>query len=201
MKSAAVRDLYRYWNRLRGSGPAPRRDRVEPSEIRQILGDVFILEPVDRRTYRFRLAGTRLCATYGSELTGQNFLDLWNRADRESLTTLLAAVADDAAAAVIGITADTSAGRTGAFETVLLPLAHKGPGYRILGSMAALERPFWLGIDPVQRQQTTSLRLIWPSAAAPLPPARAARSLPAPLAKTAMQRGTRQFTVVEGGRR
>ena len=35
-----------------------------------------------RRTYQYRLAGTRLCELFGSELRGRNFLDGWSDGDR-----------------------------------------------------------------------------------------------------------------------
>jgi hypothetical protein len=52
-------------------------------------------------------------------------------------------------------------------ETTLLPLRH-GPAAafdRILGTIAPLERPYWLGSEPVTHQTVASLRLIWPDEA------------------------------------
>ncbi len=48
-------------------------------------------------------------------------------------------------------------------EMLLLPLRHSGPDYdRLFGCCAPLERPYWLGSEPIVRQSLTSLRLIWP---------------------------------------
>ena len=77
MKHASSRQLYEYWSRLRGNRMAPERSDIDPSEIRQILGNTFILEvrhPID---YVYRLAGTRICSAYCRELKGQEFLPLW----------------------------------------------------------------------------------------------------------------------------
>ena len=63
MKHATSRELYDYWDRLRRGQPAPHRSDIEPSDIRRILADTFILEVADRETYAIRLAGTRICAT------------------------------------------------------------------------------------------------------------------------------------------
>src|SRR6185436_10758974 len=77
MKHATSRELYQYWDRVRRGQPAPKRSDIEPSDIRRILADTFILEVTDRETYAIRLAGTRICALYGREIKGTNFLDLW----------------------------------------------------------------------------------------------------------------------------
>ena len=93
MKHAATRELYDYWQRLRGVRPAPDRTEIEPSDLRRSLGDTCILEVDARNESRFRLAGTRVCALYGRELKGKDFLSLWRGKDRDAVATLLAAVA------------------------------------------------------------------------------------------------------------
>lgn len=163
MKHSSTRELYDYWQRLRGSRPAPDRTEIEPSDIRRILGDTFILEVVSRTEYRFRLAGTRVCALYGRELKGKDFLSFFTGKDREAIATLLAAVSQDAAASVFGITGRSAHDRDLACEILLLPIRQKGGGFtRIIGSLAPMEDPYWIGIHPIMRQSVTSLRLIWP---------------------------------------
>jgi hypothetical protein len=163
MKHSASRELFEYWNRVRGSERAPHRGAIEPSDIRRILADTFILEVANREDYRVRLAGTRVCAIYCRELKGTNFFDLFQADDRSAMQTLAAAVTEDGAAAVVTVEAKTARGQELAAELLLLPLRHSGPGFdRVLGSLSALERPYWLGTEPVERQTIASLRLIWP---------------------------------------
>jgi hypothetical protein len=163
MKHSASRELFEYWNRVRGKERAPHRSAIEPSDIRRILADTFILEVVDRETLQVRLAGTRVCSIYCRELKGTNFLDLWRADDRSAMGTLAAAVAEDGAAAVVTVEAKTGRDQEVAAELLLLPLRHSGPTFdRILGSFATLERPYWLGTEAVDRPTIASLRLIWP---------------------------------------
>jgi hypothetical protein len=163
MKHATSRELYDYWNRLRRGQPAPHRSDIEPSDIRRILADTFILEVGDAETYVIRLAGTRVCALYGREIKSTNFLDLWAADDRQAIATLAAAVSRDAAAAVLSVEGHTARRRTLACEFLLLPLRHGKSGYdRVLGSLAPTEQPYWIGSEPVTGQSVTSLRLIWP---------------------------------------
>ncbi|MBS1181302.1 MAG: hypothetical protein H6Q99_1182 [Proteobacteria bacterium] len=163
MKSVVARSLYDYWTNLRGRRAAPERNEVDPAAIRGILGDTFILEALDRHTYSFRLAGTRICAAYGRELKGRNVLDFWSGKDRESIACLLAAVVEDGAAAVFGLSATNDRGQIMPVEVMFLPLRHEGPNHtRILGCFAPMDQPYWLGLYPVVRQPLQSLRLIWP---------------------------------------
>jgi len=163
MKHKASRELYEYWNRLRGDEPAPLRSAIEPSDIRRVLADTFIAEVIGGGDLHIRLAGTRICALYGRELKGSNLLDPWPPEDRSALTTLGAAVSNEGAVAVVTMTGHTSSGLSVACELLLLPLRH-GPGRfdRILGALAPLEQPYWLGADPLTRQRISGLRLIWP---------------------------------------
>src|SRR3954462_15127156 len=167
MKHGASRELYEYWNRVRGSERAPQRSAIEPSDLRRILADTFILEVANRERFDVRLAGTRVWSIYCREIKGTNFLDLFEADDRSAMATLAAAVSEDGAAAVVTVNALTARSDNTACEILLLPLRHGAgaPFDRVLGSMAVLEKPYWLGSEPVTRQTITSLRLIWPDEA------------------------------------
>jgi hypothetical protein len=210
MKHKITRDLYAYWQVLRRDRPAPERTEIEPAEIRSILGDTFILEVTDDLACRFRLAGTRICALYGRELKGRAFATLWTGKDRETIGSLIGAISEEAAAAVIGFSGETDFGRSVPIECLLLPLSQNGGGYRrILGSLVAMDDPYWLGMHPVMRQSITGLRLIWPeenrmflrrgdAAAAETP----VRAMPVPLMAPpgATPRRIAHLTVYEGGK-
>ncbi len=214
MKHASSRELYEHWGRLRGAGRAPQRSVVEPYDLRRILGDVFILEVVDHATYRFRLAGTQLCATHGRELKGEDFLELFSDTDIRSVASLLLDVTEAAAAGVLGTVAHSRSGRTVALELLLLPLASDAapaadrdfdpPGFdRIIGVMPAMERPFWLGSDPIVSHDVTSLRLLQTEVRPrPLiPTGRVIAVEPLPLQASHPRPGLGRFTVLEGGKR
>jgi hypothetical protein len=208
MKHVASRELYDYWNRVRGSERAPHRGAIEPSDIRRILADTFILEVVDRSTYLVRLAGTRVCSIYCRELKGTNFLDLWRADDRSALSTLAAAVSEDGAAAVVTLDAKTDRDQAAAAELLLLPLRHAGDAFdRVLGSLALLDRPYWLGSEGVTHQTIASLRLIWPDERPNFmrrrtdgPAASAVRTMPATGMLPATPRRRGHLVVFDGGK-
>src|SRR5262245_12517318 len=89
MKQRTLQILYGYWNEIRAGRLAHQRLEIEPSRIAGILSETFMLERFDAATYEFRLAGTRLCELFGSELRGTNFLSDWSEPDRQTLEHLM----------------------------------------------------------------------------------------------------------------
>lgn len=198
MKAAATKDLFGYWNRLRGERAAPERADVDPAAIRGALGDTFILEADAAGDYPFRLSGSRICAITGHEMKGEPFLSLWAGPDRATMLGALATVSDDAAVAVVGAQGVTDLGRRLDLEIGLLPLRHRGRTHaRLLGSLAPIETPYWLGACVVTRFELTSLRMIWPSGRR-----RPMEAPDAPPASTIAAAGRRigRFMVFDGGR-
>src|SRR5882724_3378791 len=192
MKQASSRELFGYWAARRGTRTAPERGEIEPSAIRRALGDVFILEFDRGLGHPFRLAGTRVCALFGRELKNERFIDLWE-GSRSTVADLIDGIADEATGLVASASGRTAEGWAQDVELVLLPLAHRGDTHaRMIGALAPLTAPFWLGaaklgpltlgnirhLDPA-REMSTAARLV---AGDPTAARRAA------------------FTVYEGGR-
>jgi hypothetical protein len=144
MKHPSNRELFEYWNKRRGARLAPQRAEIEPAAIRPVLADTFILGCDGSAAHQFRIAGTRVCALFGRELKGVDFLDLWAPASRIEIDELLAVVANETVGVVAracGTVADVVE-----LELLLLPLSHGGRGdARVLGALAPAEVPHWIG--------------------------------------------------------
>jgi hypothetical protein len=150
MKTAPTRKLFSYWNARRGSRLAPERGDIEPGAIREILGDSFIIAFDPIADHPFRLAGTRVCALFGRELKGAPFVQLWDVAGRIAIRELAVTVADEANPVVAGVVAHTAEGSRTDLELLLLPLYHRGNvRVRLLGLLAPLAVPYWLGSEHV----------------------------------------------------
>ncbi|MDD7910535.1 MULTISPECIES: PAS domain-containing protein [Pseudovibrio] len=163
MKHGATRTLYQYWDGIRDNRPAPERGDIHPAAIKSVLGDTFILEVKSPLSYKFRLAGTRLCSAFCKELKGRDFLNGWSNKDREAIAAVLSTIIKDRAAAVIGIQCEAAKGYKLDMEMLLLPVHVRGEGCtRVLGCAVPMQRPIWLGSTPITNQSVTSLRLIWP---------------------------------------
>jgi hypothetical protein len=163
MQKPSTRELFDYWNRLRGARTAPGRREIDPTSIRTALGNAFILQLNSDGEYDFRLAGSHLCSAYARELKDRSFSRLWHQRDRDAIDTLIRAVTEDNAVALVTFQGTTAVGTRVSIETILLPLRHNGSAdARILGAMTAIEEPYWFGVQPVIEQRITGLRLIWP---------------------------------------
>ncbi|WEK05658.1 MAG: PAS domain-containing protein [Candidatus Devosia phytovorans] len=163
MQKPSTRTLYEYWNSIRGSRSAPDRKDIDPTKIREALANTFILELDENDRFSFRLAGSHLCTSYCRELKGRSFSALWHQRDNDAMETLLRAVTEDHAVALVTFQGTTALHTKVTFETILMPLRHNGSTHtRLLGAMTALDEPYWLGVQPIMEQRITGLRLIWP---------------------------------------
>jgi len=164
MQKTSTRTLYDYWNSIRGARSAPDRKDIDPTRIRDALANTFILELDESGDkFSFRLAGSHLCTSYCRELKGRSFSALWHERDGDAMETLLRAVTEDHAVALVTFQGTTALHTKVSFETILMPLRHNGSTHtRLLGAMTALEEPYWLGVQPVLEQRITGLRLLWP---------------------------------------
>ena len=164
MKQTASLWLFTYWNELRNGRKAPNRFEIEPMKIGPLLPETFILESDKLDGFDFRLAGTRICETYGFELKGLGFLSFWKeKADREAIESLLYSIKTDGSAGLLEYTASNEEGESCRFEILLLPLIHSGDRVnRIMGCLSPLDDPYWLGTKRLKIQKLDDLELIWP---------------------------------------
>jgi len=219
MQKSSTKTLFDYWNSLRGARSAPDRRDIDPAQIKSALANTFILELDASNEFTFRLAGSHLCSAYSRELKGRSFTRLWHPRDRDAMATLIRAVTEDHAVALVNFQGSTPIQTKAAFETMLLPIRHNGTTTtRLLGSMTAIDTPYWLGAQPIMEQRITGLRLIWPDEVAAGGVARdIAASIvsdlrlvgepdplpPQPMAATIYGRAARRYAhlaVIDGGR-
>jgi hypothetical protein len=194
MKSTSTRRLFVYWNERRGSRVAPERGDLEPGAIRSLLADSFILNFDPAAGHPLRLAGTRVCALFCREIKDAPFSELWSADSRPLIRELISVVADEAAPVVAGVSGQPAEDYPLAdLELLLLPLYHHGRrNVRMLGMLAPVIVPYWLGTSPIDRLSLGAVRHLGPEAATVSAP----RLVPAQGA-VRLRRG---FTVFDGGR-
>jgi hypothetical protein len=164
MRQASTRDLFAYWDALRGSRKAPDRSEIDPGAIRASLPDVFLLGLDAQRRYPFRLAGTSVCALFGRELRDTAFSALWSQTGGVAMTKLVQCLIDDSAGAVTGITGRNEDGDMVDLEMILLPLTCRdSERARLIGAVSAPRPPYWLGIRPVLTLQSGGVRFVGPA--------------------------------------
>jgi hypothetical protein len=194
MKHPATRELFAYWDRRRGERSAPDRSDIEPGDIRGILGDTFLLSFDHDAGHPFRLAGTRICALFGRELKGDDFLSLWDDASLLAIDELLAIIAEETVGIVAGAVGRNDDGDGADIEMMLLPLGRPGrlPA-RLIGSLAATRpAPYWLGARPLRDLALGQFRHVGPAVQT--------NAAPYFAATPAEGREAHGFVVYDGGR-
>ena len=121
MKHPVSREFFTYWESKRGEARAPERGDVDPSALRELLGDIFVLSYDDAATYPFRVAGTRVCALFGRDMKNASFPALFGRESRGEIEEIISAVAEETLPAIAGLTAATPDGGRAHLELLLLP--------------------------------------------------------------------------------
>ena len=193
MKHVSSCQVFDYWNARRGARIAPERGDIEPGPIRRALGDTFILGADADGTFRFRLAGTRACALFCRELKGDDFAELWAKPERETIRARVAMVMAETTGFVAGATARNTEGAAAELELLLLPFAHHDRSQRrLLGVLAPLIPPYWLGTTPVAAVTCGTVRNLLPEDAH----IEAPRLVPG----SDTGRARRGFIVYDGGR-
>lgn len=163
MKHKASRDLYAYWNALRGERPAPERNQIDPGAIRTALGDTIILSQERGRDAQFRLAGTRVCALFCRELKNMSFEPLFDERSRREIADIVSEANTDFTGLVAGLSANVADAPSIPVELLLLPIFQRGTtDGRLIGVLAPAAAPYWLGVKPVQSLTLNSWRHVSP---------------------------------------
>jgi len=157
----ATRELFDYWNALRGQRAAPERAEIDLAAIRGFIADMFMLDADASHRFPFVLSGTRVNALACAEQNGRSFLDLWAEAEQRNIAAMLLTVMDAACPLIATATAKPEGWQDHEVEILLLPLGRsRGHGCnraRILGLIAPDAQPSWLGLLPVENLKLRSV--------------------------------------------
>ena len=182
MKHPSSRAFYAYWDKMRGNASAPDRSAVEPSAVRELLGDIFVLSYEAETGYPFRVAGTRVSALLGRDLKDQSFSALFTPEAKREIEDIIAVVAEETLPAIAGITATSETGETAHLELLLLPFSARAHAPVSLTGVLA---PFETELSRLENFGLTSYRYLH----------RQQKLLPRTIRKLQVARG---FMVYEG---
>jgi hypothetical protein len=144
MSHSNTQRLTDYWRRRRGTDFAPLRSSVDPCDFADLLPQIFILGRPAAGRYPFRLAGGLLEDLHGYDLRSDEFMSLWEEADRFVLRAAMENALLRGQAIIVeskGVTAENFGAR---LEILLAPMISRaGRVDRFLG----LYQP----VSPLQR--------------------------------------------------
>jgi hypothetical protein len=182
MKHPSNREFFAYWDAKRGDARAPDRSEIEPSAVRDLLGDIFVLSYDNNTGYPFRVAGTRVSALLGRDLKDTSFSALFTAESRREIEDVITYVAEEMLPAIAGITATGRDGTIAHLELLLLPFNNRAHAPI---SLTGLLAPFEGDLGTLSDFKLTSWRYLH----------RPEKLVPRALRKLAIARG---FMVYEG---
>lgn len=187
------RALFRHWETIRAERAAPERDDFDLTRIHAILPDLFVLERDHlRQTFRFRLAGTRVCRLYRREMTRTDALVGWDQFERDTLFRLFNTTVASRQPCVLRLRLHSNMNHVIGVEMLCLPVVARDRSHiQIIGGLFAFRDSENLGYDRISTMELTGARTIWTEHAEgglPLRP------------RTEGLRPRRPFTVIAGGR-
>lgn len=72
LRTDMLRFALDHWNALRGTARAPLVSRLDPVELRPVLGYVMLVDPIDGGVdFRYRLYGSLIATVSGVDMTGK----------------------------------------------------------------------------------------------------------------------------------
>jgi hypothetical protein len=204
MRHKTSQILFEYWDDLRAGRRAPERIEIDPARIAEILPETMMLEATKPGSYRFRIAGTRICEWLGMELRGLNFLALWSPADQRYVEHRLRELAQTGRTTSLMVNSTTSDGRPVTSEIIILPLANAvGEITRYMGAWSMAAPTEWAGTRYLTDHQLTDAQA---AVTTPERPRDALRPDPAPPSlvtnpafKRIVTSNRRRFRVYDGG--
>ena len=190
------RALFRYWETLRAERPCPTREEFELADVKATLADMVVIDrDYLRNSFKFRLAGTRVCALFGQTLTGRNVVEGWDGFEADVISRHLMTVINQQQPAVIRMRLTTDRGQIVAAELVALPVQMRGSRrFQIIGGLFPFRAAQGLGHERMTNRELVSARVIWTEHVAAAAPVDFAHPLPQ------IRPTKRSLTLINGGK-
>lgn len=118
--------LWQYWNNVRGDRPMPGSYEVDFTQLAAILPEMSVLDIINPREMRYRLAGSNIVAGFGGELTGINPLDIFAESNRAALSRFLTVIITQPCAGLCRISIDYQSGWQSISNFLAVPVMTSG---------------------------------------------------------------------------
>lgn len=190
------RQLFRQWEMLRAERACPTREDFEFAPLKTILPDIVVIDrDFLRNSFRFRLAGTRVCALFNQNLTGYDATTGWDSFESDVISRHLLTVVNQQQPAVIRMRLTTDRGQVVAAELIALPVQmRESHRMQIIGGLFPFRAAQSLGHSGIVKRELVSARVIWTEHLQPLQRTEPESVVPP------MRLTRRDFTLIDGGK-
>ena len=138
--------LYRYWRRKAGDRRMPRRDEMDPIEMKPWLSNLALIEFMGSvETYWVKLEGTNIEAFYGNRRTGRGIEALTSESERELMMAQYCPVVEQGIPAFHEAEFENSHGQLSPHIKLILPLSDDGVAMNMVIAGIYFKSPERLG--------------------------------------------------------
>jgi hypothetical protein len=190
------RKLFSHWEMLRAERACPTREEFALAPLRAMMPDMVVIDrDFLRNTFKYRLAGTAVCALFGRNLTSTNLLEGWDAFETDVISRHLLTVLNQQQPAVIRQRLTTDRGQVVAAELIALPVQmRESHRIQIIGGLFPFRAAQSLGHTGIVQRELVSARVIWTEHEAPLTSREPETTMP-PIRQT-----MRNFRLIDGGK-
>ncbi len=134
MSHSSTERLIDYWRVRKAGRLSPLRSSVDPSDLTEVLAQLFILGRAGPGQHLFRLAGGLITDLHQRDLRGADFLSLWAPSDRPRLSAAIEGSRRSCEPVIMAAEARADDGRTARVEIMTAPLrSETAPVDRVIG--------------------------------------------------------------------
>ena len=157
------RRLFSHWETLRAERAFPTREEFEFETIKDLMPDLIVLERDNLRTsYRFRLAGTRVCRLFADNLTGKDVAVGWDSFETEIIQKHLGSALSEYQPALLRMRLKTDTNQIIAAELIALPVQMRESNrVQLIGGLFAFRDVNSIGHSSVVKRELIAGRMIW----------------------------------------
>jgi hypothetical protein len=157
------RKLFCHWEALRAERPCPTREEFSPADVRDIMADLVVLERDHmRKSFRYRLAGTRVCDLHKANLTGADALAGWDVFEKDLINRHLVQTAVNFQPTLLRTRLTTDTRQQVAVEFIGLPVRMRGSErIEIMGGVFPFRPAQNLGHNGIAARELLAIRSVW----------------------------------------
>jgi hypothetical protein len=157
------RRLFAYWDSLRAERTCPNRQEFAFEPVKELMPDMVVLEEeLAHGGYRFRLAGSRVCALFGKNLTGSDALSGWDAYETSIFSNHFKLAFDNFQPILMRMRLLTDTGITIAAELIAMPVRARTTNHiQLIGGLFSFCDVSDLVFHAIQARELVSARAIW----------------------------------------
>jgi hypothetical protein len=157
------RRLFSLWETLRAEQAYPTREAFGFDSIKDLMPDLVVLDRDNiRNSYKFRLAGSRVCRLFNENQTGKDALAGWDNFESDVVRKHLTLSLTEYQPALVRMRMKTDTGQVVAAEMIALPVQMRGSNrVQLIGGLFAFRDVNAIGHNTIVGRELISARMIW----------------------------------------